>query len=207
MNTNNHTSVGNTISSLVSESNKLQDSITQMIKDYQNVKIEDVIGLYFQVINVTSFTKSLSEGKLLIEKNSDDFKKIEEISKKPIATLKIRFKSFSDEAEKDYKNKIKKPIDFIKLDITKDYDLIPETDVIIINDVLEHLKDEKTAVDSLKALWNKTKKEFVEINFENEFVNALSLDSLIAIYKQASETSKDNPEGNLKKYKMLLKAK
>jgi len=81
MNTNNHTSVGNTISSLVSESNKLQDSITQMIKDYQNVKIEDVIGLYFQVINVTSFTKSLSEGKLLIEKNSDDFKKIEEIEK------------------------------------------------------------------------------------------------------------------------------
>ena len=81
MNTNNHSSAGNTINSLVSESMKLQNSVSQMIKDYQNLKIEDIIGLYFQVINVTSFTKSLSEGKIMIEKNSDEFKKIEEIEK------------------------------------------------------------------------------------------------------------------------------
>lgn len=81
MNTNNHFSAGNTINSLVSESMKLQNSVSQMIKDYQNLKIEDIIGLYFQVINVTSFTKSLSEGKIMIEKNSDEFKKIEEIEK------------------------------------------------------------------------------------------------------------------------------
>ena len=81
MNTNNHSSAGNTINSLVSESMKLQNSVSQMIKDYQNLKIEDIIGLYFQVINVTSFTKSLSEGKIMIEKKSDEFKKIEEIEK------------------------------------------------------------------------------------------------------------------------------
>ena len=81
MNTNNHFSAGNTINSLVSESMKLQNSVSQMIKDYQNLKIEDIIGLYFQVINVTSFTKSLSEGKIMIEKNSDEFKKIEEVEK------------------------------------------------------------------------------------------------------------------------------
>ena len=81
MNTNNHSSAGNTINSLVSESMKLQNSVSQMIKDYQNLKIEDIIGLYFQVINVTSFTKSLSEGKIMIEKNSDEFKKIKEIEK------------------------------------------------------------------------------------------------------------------------------
>ena len=52
-----------------------------MIKDYEKLKMEDIIGLYFQVINVTSFTKSLSENNLTLEKESDDFKKIAEIEK------------------------------------------------------------------------------------------------------------------------------
>jgi len=79
MNTNNHFSINDTINSLVSEYDKLQDSISQMIKEYEKLKMEDIIGLYFQVINVTSFAKSLSENNLMIEKGSDDFKKIEEI--------------------------------------------------------------------------------------------------------------------------------
>jgi len=81
MNTSNHSSINDTINTLVSEYDKLQDSISQMIKDYEKLKMEDIIGLYFQVINVTSFTKSLSENNLMPEKESDDFKKIAEIEK------------------------------------------------------------------------------------------------------------------------------
>jgi len=81
MNTNNHSSINDTVNSLVSESDKLQDNISQMIKDYEKLNIEDIIGLYFQVINVTSFAKSLSESNLTIEKESDGFKKIVEIEK------------------------------------------------------------------------------------------------------------------------------
>jgi len=81
MNTSNHSSINDTINTLVSEYDKLQDSISQMIKDYEKLKMEDIIGLYFQVINVTSFTKSLSENNLTLEKESDDFKKIAEIEK------------------------------------------------------------------------------------------------------------------------------
>jgi hypothetical protein len=64
--------------------------------------------------------------------------------------------------------------------------------------------DLKIEFDSID-FWNKTKKEFVEINFEGEKIKALSLDSLREIYKRASEVSQDNPEGNLKKYRALLK--
>ena len=81
MNTSNHPSINDTINTLVSEYDKLQDSISQMIKGYEKLKMEDIIGLYFQVINVTSFTKSLSENNLTLEKESDDFKKIAEIEK------------------------------------------------------------------------------------------------------------------------------
>ena len=81
MNTSNHPSINDTINTLVSEYDKLQDSISQMIKGYEKLKMEDIVGLYFQVINVTSFTKSLSENNLTLEKESDDFKKIAEIEK------------------------------------------------------------------------------------------------------------------------------
>jgi len=81
MNINNHSSISDAINSLVSEYNKLQNSVSQMINGYENLKMEDIIGLYFQVINVTSFTKSLNENNFTIEKESDDFKKIAEIEK------------------------------------------------------------------------------------------------------------------------------
>lgn len=60
--------------------------------------------------------------------------------------------------------------------------------------------------DSIE-FWNKSNKKLQKIDFEGEFVEALDLDSLIQIYKQASETSEDNPEGNHKKYEMLINLK
>lgn len=67
----------------------------------------------------------------------------------------------------------------------------------------DYLKIEFDSID----FWNKTKKEFNEIMFENKKIKALSLKALMAIYKQASETSEDNPKGNLKKYKLLKNLK
>ena len=67
------------IHSLVLESNKLQDKIKKVINNHESLKKEDLIEMYFQVINVTSIRKSLNEKKLIIERNSEDFKKIVEI--------------------------------------------------------------------------------------------------------------------------------
>ena len=111
MNTSNHSSINDTINSLVSEYNKLQDKISQMIKDYEKLKIEDIIGLYFQVINVTSFAKSLSENNLTIEKGSDDFKKIEKvenyIDEKFNGFLHPRLMSQLEKTIEDFKTNLK----------------------------------------------------------------------------------------------------
>jgi len=72
---------------------------------------------------------------------------------------------------------------------------------------LQIIKDDlKIEFDSID-FWNKSKKEFVGINFEGKKIKALSIGSLKAIYKQASETSEDNPKGNLKKYNLLKNIK
>lgn len=62
----------------------------------------------------------------------------------------------------------------------------------------------KIEFDSID-FWYKGSKSYIKLNFEGKVIRALSLDSLRKIYKRASETSKDNPEGNLKKYQALLK--
>ena len=67
------------IHSLVLESNKLQDKIKKVINNHESLKKEDLIEMYFQVINVTSIRKSLNEKNLITERNSKDFKKIVEI--------------------------------------------------------------------------------------------------------------------------------
>ncbi len=51
-----------------------------------------------------------------------------------------------------------KPISFIKLDLIEDIQNFPATDVIIANDVLEHMPDEEASFSVLKGLWEKTGK-------------------------------------------------
>lgn len=56
------------------------------------------------------------------------------------------------------KNSGYKPIQFIKIDLTTEIDAVPMVDVTIINDVLEHLPDDRSALIALNELWRKTKK-------------------------------------------------
>jgi len=51
-----------------------------------------------------------------------------------------------------------KAIDFMKIDLTNQIHIAPRTDVVIINDVLEHLPDDEIAINVIKQLWEKTKK-------------------------------------------------
>ncbi len=62
----------------------------------------------------------------------------------------------------------------------------------------------KIEFDSID-FWYKGPKEFITINLGGIKVKALSMNSLKRIYKRASERSKDNPEGNKKKYEMLMR--
>ena len=49
-------------------------------------------------------------------------------------------------------------IEFMNIDLTHQINTAPKTDVIIINDVLEHLPNDEISLSVLKQLWNKTKK-------------------------------------------------
>ncbi len=62
----------------------------------------------------------------------------------------------------------------------------------------------KIEFDSID-FWYRGSKELINLNFEGIKVKALSLESLKRIYKRASERSKDNAQGNKKKYEMLTK--
>jgi len=64
----------------------------------------------------------------------------------------------------------------------------------------------KIEFDSID-FWYNDRKKFININFDGFDIKALSKGSLKNIYKKASEKSKDNPEGNRRKYKMLTKLK
>ncbi len=67
------------------------------------------------------------------------------------------------------KNNNYKPIKFLTLDLTKDISSAPKTDVIIINDVLEHLPNDDISFSALKSLWEKTKKLLIaHLPFEQE---------------------------------------
>ena len=62
-----------------------------------------------------------------------------------------------------------KPFKFLKIDLTKELNTAPSTDVIILNDVLEHLENDSTAFSVLKLLWEKTEKLLiVHVPFENK---------------------------------------
>ncbi len=64
----------------------------------------------------------------------------------------------------------------------------------------EELKIELDSID----FWQKDlPQQFETFDFDGLIVNVVSLESLRKIYKKASEASKDNPEGNLKKFEVL----
>lgn len=67
--------------------------------------------------------------------------------------------------------------------------------------------DLKIELDSTDFWQKDLPKNFKRFNFNNLEIRAVALKSLIKIYKKASEVSKDNPEGNRKKYEMLKKLK
>ena len=78
MSANNNSSI-NEISDLLNlESSKLQDTIDHGIKNSEKLTLPEIIGAYYQVINVTSITKMLKE-------NSDMMKYSEE--KNTVITL------------------------------------------------------------------------------------------------------------------------
>ncbi len=56
------------------------------------------------------------------------------------------------------KNPENRIVDFITLDLINDSGKVPQTDVVIINDVLEHLLDDESSFAVLKNLWDKTGK-------------------------------------------------
>jgi len=59
MNSNNHFSIDTSTDSFITESKKLQENISYALKNSEKLKMEEIIGLYFHVINVSSLTKSL----------------------------------------------------------------------------------------------------------------------------------------------------
>jgi len=65
----NHLSIGNSLDYFVSESNKLQEGISHALKNSECLHMADIIGLYFQVIDVSSFAKFLRENIKEFEKS------------------------------------------------------------------------------------------------------------------------------------------
>lgn len=65
----------------------------------------------------------------------------------------------------------------------------------------------KIELDSIDFWQKDLPKDFEKFDFDGLIVKAVSLNSLKAIYKKASKVSKDNPHGNLKKFRELQKLK
>ena len=71
MSTNNHSSFNETTDLFNSESNKLQDDVSQALKNPEKLSISEIINVYYQVINVISLAKFLRQ-------NFEDIKNTEE---------------------------------------------------------------------------------------------------------------------------------
>jgi hypothetical protein len=61
MNSNNHSSINETINLFNSQSKKLQDFVSQALKNSEKLSISEIIEVYYQVINVTSLAKFLRQ--------------------------------------------------------------------------------------------------------------------------------------------------
>jgi len=65
------------------------------------------------------------------------------------------------------RHKDHRPIRFVNLDLVKQKQKIPYTDATVLNDVLEHLPDDKISLEALKTLWSHTRKILiVHVPFE-----------------------------------------
>lgn len=100
--------------------------------------------------------------------------------------------------------------------------LVKEKDLAKIMNILEKRKIEhkydkrwhvlqifksnaKIEMDSIESWQKDLPQDFQELNFGGLNVRVLGLKTLKNVYKKASETSEDNPEGNRKKFNELDK--
>ena len=117
MGTNDSSSITDTVNLFYSESNKLEDILSQSLKNSDKLSLSEIIGLYYQIINVTSLakflrqnlkgTENMKEENILLDKIQEIEKYIEEkfdsdlhlllISNldKSMETLKIKLKDFT----------------------------------------------------------------------------------------------------------------
>jgi len=117
MSTNDNSSITDTVNLFYSESNKLEEVISQFLKNSEKISLPEIIGLYYQIINVTSLVKFLWQNLKDTENMKEDnplLDKIQKIEKyidekfdsdlhlllmsnleKYIETLKIKLKDFT----------------------------------------------------------------------------------------------------------------
>jgi len=66
-------------------------------------------------------------------------------------------------------NQLKRKICFLTIDLTGNIDDIPKTDIVILNDVLEHLPNGELSLSALKKLWGKANIALIaHVPFEQE---------------------------------------
>ena len=84
MSTNDNSSISETTDLFYSESRKLEDIVNQSLKNSEVLSLSEIIGVYYQVINVSSLAKFLRQGLEGI-KNAEENKllliRIQEIEK------------------------------------------------------------------------------------------------------------------------------
>jgi len=84
MSTNDNSSITETIDLFYSESRKLEDIVNQSLKNSEVLSLSEIIGVYYQVINVSSLVKFLRQS-LEDIKNAEENKllliRIQEIEK------------------------------------------------------------------------------------------------------------------------------
>ena len=117
MSTNDNSSITDTVNLFYSESNKLEEVISQFLKNSEKLSLSEIIELYYQIINVTSLVKFLRQNLKDTENMKEDnilLDKIQKIEKyidekfdsdlhlllmsnleKYIETLKIKLKDFT----------------------------------------------------------------------------------------------------------------
>ena len=84
MSVNNHQTINETVDLFNLESSKLQDLVPQSLKNFEELSLEKIIEVYYQVINVTALAKFLRyrfEDKKNLEKSKSSLTRIQEIEK------------------------------------------------------------------------------------------------------------------------------
>jgi hypothetical protein len=128
MSTNDNSSITDTVNLFYSESNKLEDILSQSLKNSEKLSLSEIIGLYYQIINVTSLVKFLRQNLKGTENMKEEnplLDKIQEIEKyidekfdsnlhlllmsnlkKSIETLKKKLKDFTTNQPKKTKEMV-----------------------------------------------------------------------------------------------------